>query len=189
MIPKNEMELIIVFSQVCQQYGFKIVKAQAEFPDAIIRYKDIEYKVEFEFKSSNFWMHKHNPTECDLIICWEDDDEYSILPIIALSNPNWFEDAIVLSPYNHKLVGYWKRRALAAEGKLNIIENDARVIYDESLQKYAPSLAERLVIDLLREGKSYRQISREAWGGVGSFYNRRIETIADKWIGLLGNKE
>ena len=122
MIPRNEMEVVVLFSQQAQLAGFEIVSVQAGFPDAIIRRGEIEYKVEFEYKSSNFWAHKHNPTMCDLVICWLDDDEYPVLPIIALSDPDWINTEIVSPPHQERLVGYWKTRALSAERKLEEAE-------------------------------------------------------------------
>jgi hypothetical protein len=112
------MEVVVLFTQQAQAAGFEIVSVQAAFPDAIIRLGDAEYKVEFEYKASNFWTHRHNPTMCDLIICWVNDDEYPILPIIELSNPDWPQTPITPPPYHERLVGYWKSRALIAEAKL-----------------------------------------------------------------------
>jgi len=118
MTPRNEMEVVVMFSQQAQAAGFEIVSVQAGFPDAIVRRGKEEYKVEFEYKSSNFWVHRHNPVMCDLIICWINDDEYQILPIIELSNPDWPKTPIVPPPHQGRLVGYWKARALAAEVEL-----------------------------------------------------------------------
>ena len=122
MIPRNEMEVIVLFTQQARAAGFEIVSVQTNFPDAIIRHGETEYKVEFEYKASNFWAHKHNPTMCDLIICWINDDEYPLLPIIALSDPNWPQTPIVSPPYQERLVGYWRTRALVAEKKLEEIQ-------------------------------------------------------------------
>lgn len=118
MIPRNEMEVIVLFTQQAQEAGFEIISVQSAFPDAIIKHGDVEYKVEFEYKASNFWAHRHNPTMCDLIICWINDDEYPVLPIINLSNPDWPNTPITPPPYQERLVGYWRARALKAEAEL-----------------------------------------------------------------------
>jgi hypothetical protein len=117
MTPRNEMEVITLFCQQAQAAGFEIISMQTNFPDAIIRHGEVEYKAEFEFKASNFWAHKHNPTQCDLIICWINDDEYPVLPIIALSSPDWPNTPIDPPPTQERLVGYWRARALLAENK------------------------------------------------------------------------
>lgn len=134
MIPRNEMEVVVLFSQQAQAAGFEIVSVQMGFPDAVVKHGDTEYKVEFEFKSSNFWAHRHNPTGCDLIICWTDDDEYPVLPIIALSNPDWPQTPITPPPYQERLVGYWRARALAAESEVKEVKASADVRIAE-LQK------------------------------------------------------
>ncbi len=30
-------------------------------------------RIEFEFRASNFREHGHNQSECDIIVCWEND--------------------------------------------------------------------------------------------------------------------
>lgn len=129
MIPRNEMEVVVLFSQQAQAAGFEIVSVQAGFPDAVVKHGDVEYRVEFEYKASNFWAHKHNPIQCDLIICWINDDEYPILPILELSNQDWPQTPINPPPYQERLVGYWKARALAAESEVRGVKAsaDARI--------------------------------------------------------------
>ena len=99
--PKNELELIIRFAQEAKETEFEIISCDGKFPDSIVSYKNKEYKVEFEYKSKNFWLHKHNPLECDLIICWIDDDDFSVLPVLELSK--------------EQNASYWKRRALETQ--------------------------------------------------------------------------
>jgi hypothetical protein len=40
--------------------------------------------IEFEYKSSNFKQHKHDPKGCDIIVCWENDWKDCPLEIIEL---------------------------------------------------------------------------------------------------------
>lgn len=44
-----------------------------------------------------------------------------------------------------------------------------------------PTEEELLVLSMLASGASHRQISREVWGGIGSFYNQKINAIAQKY--------
>lgn len=30
-------------------------------------------RIEFEYRSRNFREHRHDPADCDLIVCWEHD--------------------------------------------------------------------------------------------------------------------
>lgn len=71
--PENEMGVIVRFMQM-NQLGYNIVKIQAAFPDAIIEDENgNQYRVEFEFMASNFIIHRHDPRNCDLVICWVND--------------------------------------------------------------------------------------------------------------------
>lgn len=89
--PVNELGIVALFSMYHVELGFPyILKIKPGFPDAeVIDAKGYIKKVEFELFSSNFKDHKHNPEECDIIICWEDnmDENDSIrkkVKIIAL---------------------------------------------------------------------------------------------------------
>ena len=112
--PENEMGVIVLFSQQAESKGFEITKIQSAFPDAIVRWRDQDYKVEFEYVSSNFDRHGHDPRGADLIICWERDCD-SILPILALSETDWAEQEIELPSEIEREVVYWRLRAIQAE--------------------------------------------------------------------------
>lgn len=73
--PRNEQETILLFSEYCKQLGFQIQSLRTKFPDAtVLRLIDKQIlEVEFEHKASNFIAHKHDPTKCDLIVCWWND--------------------------------------------------------------------------------------------------------------------
>jgi hypothetical protein len=75
--PVNEMGVVALFARVCEEIGFIIEEIRAEFPDCIAR-RQVEkgwerVAIEFEFKSSNFQQHGHDPNGCDLIVCYEHD--------------------------------------------------------------------------------------------------------------------
>jgi len=114
VIPENELGVIAVFSQQAEKSGFEIVSIHSEFPDAIVRKGEVEYRAEFEYLSSNFRAHKHNVRECDLVICWERDSK-SILPILALSETGWENTDLSLPSDYIRELEYWKQRAQIAE--------------------------------------------------------------------------
>ncbi len=41
-------------------------------------------RIEFEYKSSNFREHGHNPTKCDIIVCWEHDWKECPIKVVEL---------------------------------------------------------------------------------------------------------
>ncbi|MBN2381329.1 winged helix-turn-helix domain-containing protein [bacterium] len=76
--PINEQGVILLFAALCHDLGFMIEAIRNAFPDALLRRRNAKgtwnsCKAEFEYKSSNFKSHKHDPNQCDLIICWEHD--------------------------------------------------------------------------------------------------------------------
>ena len=72
--PTNEQEVVYLFSFVCEKLNFTVDRVQTDFPDCILidENKNI-IKAEFEYRTSNFIIHKHPIDECDLVIAWQDD--------------------------------------------------------------------------------------------------------------------
>ena len=85
--PKNEQGVVILFQELSREMGYKIKSVQVPFPDAVITDRDgKEYKVEFEYFSSNFNSHKHDPSKCDLIICWTNNMSNPPVDTISLKD-------------------------------------------------------------------------------------------------------
>jgi hypothetical protein len=75
--PMNENGVIYLFGKVTEDLHMYIEEIKPGFPDCIARRftgKGWErIRVEFEFKSSHFKQHGHDPHDCDLVVCWEHD--------------------------------------------------------------------------------------------------------------------
>jgi hypothetical protein len=76
--PTNEQGVVYLFGIVSYELGIIVELVQAAYPDCeAMRCVDTErdrwqrVRIEFEYRSSNFRDHKHDPTLCDLIVCWE----------------------------------------------------------------------------------------------------------------------
>ncbi len=88
--PLNENGVIFLFSKIHDKLGINIEAIQPSYPDAKARRKiqkgweDIW--IEFEYKSSAFKIHKHDPKNCDLIVCWEHDWPDCPLEVIELKS-------------------------------------------------------------------------------------------------------
>ena len=113
--PKNEQGVIVCFSQEVLNSEWKIVGIQTAYPDAQLTYKGEEWLGEFELFSSNFIDHKHNPKECDIVICWEHDCDDFPLPVISLKNEAWKIENFVKLDKKDLEIWYWRQRALRAE--------------------------------------------------------------------------
>jgi DNA-binding transcriptional ArsR family regulator len=131
MVPENELGVIVIFVQQAKQAGFEIISINSKFPDAVIAKGGVEYRTEFEFRASNFRQHSHDVRKCDLIICWENDISETVLPVLALNNPEWIETPIKLPTEAERNLEYWKRRALSAEAKLQT--RQAKSISDDGV--------------------------------------------------------
>lgn len=89
--PVNEQGVVYLFGMLSRDLGFVVESVQSSFPDckAKRRLKDNRWqrvRIEFEHKSSNFVLHKHDITKCDLIVCWEHDWKDCPLEVISLKN-------------------------------------------------------------------------------------------------------
>lgn len=76
--PINEQGVILLFAALCDDLDYRIEGIRTKFPDALLARKNergtfSKCFAEFEFKSSNYKLHKHPEKGCDLIICWEND--------------------------------------------------------------------------------------------------------------------
>jgi hypothetical protein len=93
--PVNEMGVVGLFVKISEDLGFIIEEIRAAYPDCIARRKvDRGWErvsIEFEFKSSNFKVHGHDPAGCDLIVCWEND--WVTCPVSVLSLKQYLEDS------------------------------------------------------------------------------------------------
>jgi hypothetical protein len=73
--PINELGVVMLFAMYHRELGFPyILKVKSDYPDAVVIDEAGEVKtVEFELSASNFIAHKHDPSKCDYIVCWEND--------------------------------------------------------------------------------------------------------------------
>lgn len=78
--PVNEAGVVHAAGVLWQEAGLIMVRMGTAYPDcdALIRVPGRpdawqRVRVEFEFRSSEFRAHRHDPAGCDLIVCWEHD--------------------------------------------------------------------------------------------------------------------
>jgi len=91
--PINELGVVFLFGLVSQRLGFDVEAVHSAFPDCSAkrlvdrkrnRWKQV--RVEFEYASSNFLLHKHQNEHCDLIVCWIHDWPECPIEVIALKD-------------------------------------------------------------------------------------------------------
>ncbi len=89
--PTNEQGVVCLFGMVCAELGLIVEAFQSVYPDCEAK-RCIDNKhdrwqrvrIEFEYLSSNFLGHGHDPAGCDLIVCWEHDWRECPLEVIEL---------------------------------------------------------------------------------------------------------
>ena len=86
--PANELGVVFLFAHIARRLQFRIEEIRPQFPDCIayrpMGDSDKKVRIEFEFRSSNFKTHKHDPAKCDAIVCWHHDWPDAPLEIIEL---------------------------------------------------------------------------------------------------------
>jgi hypothetical protein len=75
--PDSEMGVVYLFANIAKKLQFRIEAIRAAYPDCIayrqVGDREKRVRIEFEFKSSNFKLHRHDPAGCDFIVCWHHD--------------------------------------------------------------------------------------------------------------------
>lgn len=78
--PTNEQGVVYLFGMVSRELGFTVEAIQNGFPDCegkhiLDRKRNLwaGARIEFEFLASNFCEHGHDASQCDYIVCWEND--------------------------------------------------------------------------------------------------------------------
>jgi len=73
--PRNELGVVFLFSHMLKKLRLSIHEIRPDFPDCIAYQKigggQKKIRIEFEYKSRNFKSQRHNPKNCDWIVCWE----------------------------------------------------------------------------------------------------------------------
>lgn len=86
--PVNENGVVFLFGRVADDLHMYIEEIKPGFPDCVARRftgKGWErILIEFEYLSSNFKQHGHNPDECDIVVCWEHDWKACPIEVIEL---------------------------------------------------------------------------------------------------------
>ncbi len=88
--PLNENGVIFLFGKILDDLHMYVEEIKPGFPDCIARRftgKGWEkVAIEFEYTSSAFKEHKHNPQDCDIIVCWEHNWPECPIEVIELKS-------------------------------------------------------------------------------------------------------
>ena len=75
--PSSEQEVVLLFGLLLPYLDepLSIDECHEAFPDclAIRSHTGVPVRIEFELNSSNFLTHGHDPSGCDMVVCWLHD--------------------------------------------------------------------------------------------------------------------
>ena len=91
--PLNESGVVFLFGMVGHKLGFSVESITPGFPDCEAKRRISKsgdtwerVRIEFEFASRNFVAHGHDPSRCDMIICWEHNWPECPLEVLELKS-------------------------------------------------------------------------------------------------------
>lgn len=180
-VPENEMGVIVRFSQdIVSIDNVFFATIRTEFPDAILIVNGKKVRTEFEYRSSNFIVHKHDPRKCDLIICWIDDVQHkNKLPTWEISKNEWLSLEIPRISISQKEALYWECRARRAERRANKLTfNIVECTQDTPLPRIdLAALKPDILAELEKEKPNLARLATDLGIGRSTLY-RHLGTMA-----------
>lgn len=72
--PENEQGVVFLFSHLARKrFGLRVERVRSRYPDCVAYLGTKRVRIEFEHRSRNFKLHRHDPRKCDWIVCWIHD--------------------------------------------------------------------------------------------------------------------
>jgi hypothetical protein len=73
--PENELGVVFLFAELSRRWRLRVETIRPGYPDCIAYQKvggrERQVRIEFEFRSRNFFSHRHKARGCDWLVCWE----------------------------------------------------------------------------------------------------------------------
>jgi len=89
--PVNEQGVVFLFGMICRELGYVVEIVKQGFPDCEAKRRVRgkagmwqRVRIEFEYQSRNFRQHGHDPDQCDVIVCWEDNWPECAIEVLEL---------------------------------------------------------------------------------------------------------
>lgn len=154
-VPENEIETIIYFFQSYPEW--ELIKFNpSSFPDATL-YNKITGEsptVEFEYRSSSFIEHEHNPSLCDMIICWKNDFPIEThFPIWELST-NTYPKFILASPEDELEIKIYTDKFMRSRGdrrKTRITSEWRKVSLSDRQKEFIVNSSPKNIVKMLKK--------------------------------------
>ena len=89
--PLNEQGVVFLFGMICRELGYVVEIVKPGFPDCEAK-REVRpgmwqrVRIEFESRSRTFYSHGHDPDQCDVIVCWEDNWPNCPIEVVELKS-------------------------------------------------------------------------------------------------------
>jgi hypothetical protein len=91
--PVTESGVVHLFGLLGPDLKIAVEKVGTAYPDCLAlreqpgtKGKWRRVRIEFELFASHFKLHRHDPSKCDIIVCWENDWKGSPIEVIELKS-------------------------------------------------------------------------------------------------------
>jgi len=146
--PVNENGVVFIFGKVIEDLNMYIEEIKTGFPDCVgRRFTGRGWEkvfIEFEYKSSHFQEHEHDPSKCDIIVCWEHDWPECPIEVIELRDriktlPNKPVERPDIKEKEYFIEDLWSKRKVADSTKnlFQKFDKEVKSIDDEIWSKVA----------------------------------------------------
>jgi hypothetical protein len=182
-VPDNEQGTVYIFALVAKRLGFDVETVRAGFPDCLASFGRRRVRIEFEFRSKNFEVHGHDPTGCDLVVCWIHDwpNMPAGLQVIELRKHFGLAREVYVMAYHHDFwsglpatrepSGLWSVPSTAGPGDILLI--------------YRPAIGEDegAITDVFRVVTPVERVAQPEWRK-GADWMASIQRVASlrNWI-------
>jgi len=148
--PVSEQGVVFLFGKIIEDLNMYIEEIRTAYPDCIgRRFVGRGWErvyIEFEYKSSDFLRHEHDPKECDIVVCWEHDWKDCPLEVIELkevikelpSKPLQ-EPNVITEGVKYELEDHYKRTTTKVKETFEEFDEKIKQINDEIWGKIGKS--------------------------------------------------
>lgn len=156
--PINEQGVVFLFGRILEDLNMYIEEVRTKYPDCVARrYTGKGWEkvyIEFEYTSNNFIQHEHDPTLCDIIVCWKDDlsqedkkklegieiiELKSIINTPEIPNKPIEEPSKILEKTEYNLEHHFKRRTVNKniQELYHKLDESIKLINDSIFRKFS----------------------------------------------------
>lgn len=159
-VPHNETQVREMYFGKMPDLGYRVIESQIDFPDwLLLDEQDRVVRAEVEHRSSAFVDHAHDPTACDLVVCWEHDWKNPCVPVLELFSGRLYPAERSPGESPTPAAATKKARVLAVEDAVNALMRKGSS-YEDATAKVATEMGLKVKAVYWYAGKAKRMRAR-----------------------------